>query len=105
MDAARVVARIEAGLVHAPKPPYFHDQVGERRFHREMEMVAHPTPGVDFPIGHRQESVDKGNPGLACRAAAVRWAIWDVTAEGSRIGLTAHKDANLSVQSHSCPVK
>jgi len=46
---AELIPRIEADRIGAQKPFHPSDQVPQRRFHRQMEMIAHQIPRMHFP--------------------------------------------------------
>src|SRR5208337_906095 len=49
--AEDLVPPVEPGRVGAQQPLHARDQIGLRRFHNQMKMVAHQTPGMHLPAG------------------------------------------------------
>ena len=47
--AAQSVPGVQAHRVNAQKPFHPSDQIGEGRFHEQMEMVGHQTPRMHLP--------------------------------------------------------
>ena len=47
--AGELVTAIEAGRVGAEQPLHAGDEIGLRRFHDQMKMIAHQTVGVNLP--------------------------------------------------------